>query len=469
MAQKRRRKRKPNNVTKYRAPLEINIGIIIMFVIVVYLVIEVFTKWNEVKPSVYCVEKSYIDNDFLVTGVALRDETLINSSDSGYINYYIRSGDRVGKNAIVYTVDETGSVYDYLAENAGDEAKLAAADYTNIKSRIAAFRGAYSDDRFITVYNFKYDLQNMVLEISNDLLIEKATSGNSEISGTFKSVSSDSSGVVCYYEDGYENVTPSTITKSQFDRNEYKKTSLKTGDIINSGAPVYKLINSEEWNIVAPVTDSIIHDLKDTDVVTIQINNMDYDVDCNFTIFKIGEDDYINIYLNKLMVDFLEERFVEVRIKQPKSKGLKIPVSSITTLEVNKFPVGFLTAGENSSTKNKVLKRVFDESGNVSTELCTVNIIKIDETSVYIDKSDFDPNDIIVKPDSDETFRIGDGVHKLTGVFSANKGTAEFKIIEKVSETDEFCVVKEGLDYSISAFDYILLDGESASEGQILY
>lgn len=440
-----------------------------MFVIVVYLVIEVFTKWNEVKPSVYCVEKSYIDNDYVVTGVALRDETLINSTDSGYINYYIRSGDRVGKNAIVYTVDETGSVYDYLAEKAGDDVKLAASDYTNIKSRIAAFRGAYSDDRFITVYSFKYDLSNMVLEMSNDVLIEKATSGNNEISGTFKSVSSDSSGVICYYEDGYENVTPQSITKSQFDENAYKKNSLKTGDIINTGVPVYKLINSEEWNIVAPVTEGIIHDLKDTDVVTIQINNMDYDVDCNYSIYKIGDEDYINISLNKLMVDFIEERFVEVRIKQPKSNGLKIPVSSITTLEVNKFPQGFLTAGENSTTKNKVLKRKFDEAGNVTTELVSVNIIMSDEAYVYISKSDFDPNDIIVKPDSDETFRIGDGVHKLTGVYSANKGTAEFKIIEKINETDEFCVVKEGLDYSIAPFDYILLDGEGATEGQILY
>ena len=42
-------------------------------------------------------------------GIALRQETIVMSTDSGYINYYAREGERVGSGKLVCSIDEAAS------------------------------------------------------------------------------------------------------------------------------------------------------------------------------------------------------------------------------------------------------------------------------------------------------------------------------------------------------------------------
>lgn len=461
---------KNKNVVAFRKPFNINIGLIIFVVIFAYLIIEIVLSLNKITPSVYCVEHSYIDNNFYVTGVAIRQEKLVNAIDSGYISYYIRDGERVGKNAIVYTVDETGSVYDYLAENASDSLKLGDEDYTLVKNRIAMFRSAYSDDAYYNTYNFKYDLQNLVLEINNDLLIEQATSSDLNSAGTFKTVSADESGIVTYYQDGYENASVDNIKAEMFDASKYDKISLKTGEIINSGSPVYKLICNDNWNIVAPLTSDQALLLKDGEVVTIKIGNLNYEVDCNYTLLEQSDGTYINIKINKLMVNFVDDRFLEVCIKIDSPKGLKIPKSAIVSATAYKVPLEYMTVGSNGKSAIYLNKRVLNENGELAVEQISPTIYYQDEEYCYISTNSVDPADVFVKENSDDTISAGVlSSTTLNGVYSANKGTAAFKIIEELNEKNDYCIVKEGLDYSISMYDYIILDSEDVTEGQIIY
>lgn len=462
--------RKKNKVVAFKKPFNLNIGLIIFIVIFFYLIVEIVLSIKKVTPSVYCVESSYIDNNFYVTGIAIREEQLVNAVDSGYISYYIRDGERVGKNATVYTVDETGSVYDYLAENASESIQFSAEDYELVRNRIAMFRSSYSEDAFYNTYNFKYDLQSLVLEINNDLLIEQATSSDSGISGTFKTVASEESGIVTYYQDGYENASIDNIKAEMFDTSKYEKVSLKTGDIINTGSPVYKLITSDDWNIVAPLTEEQAELLKDGEVVTIQIGSLNHEVDCNYTLIEQSDGTYINIIVNKLMVNFAGDRFLDICIMVDSPTGLKLPNSAIVDLEVYKIPMEYMTAGANSTAVTALNRRVLDESGEISAETTSPTIYYKDDNYYYISMDSLEETDILVKDDSEETLAVSAlSTSKLTGVFSANKGTAAFKIISILNEKDDYCIVEDGLDYSIALYDYILLDGSEVTEGQIIY
>lgn len=462
--------KKNKNVVKFRRPFYLNIGFVIFAVLLFYLIIEIVISIKHVKPSVYCVESSYIDNNFYVTGIAVRKETLVNAVSSGYVSYYIRDGERVGKNATVYTIDETGSVYDYLAETAGDSIKLAVEDYETIKKRITMFRSTYSSDNFDSVYNFKGDLQNLMLEVTNELLIEQATSNGNDLANTFKSVPSDMSGIVTYYQDGFESYTVDAVNQSTFQSGNYDKVSLKSGDIINAGSPVYKIVESDDWNIVAPLTENQVELLKEETVVTITIDNLNHEVDCNFELLSKSDGTYINIILNKLMVDFVDDRFLEVCIKVDSPTGLKIPNSAVVDINAYQIPISYLTAGSNSSTAKYLNKRVLDENGELSVVQISPNIYGMDEEYCYIDMQSLEPGDIIVAPNSTDTLSTNQlSTKPLTGVFSANKGTAQFKQVEIINKKDDFCIVKDHVDNSITLYDYILLDGESASEGQIIY
>ena len=82
-----------------------------------------------------------------------------------------------------------------------------------------------------------------------------------ELSGAFQRVYAEKSGIVEYYIDGYEAVTPETITPEMFDEAEYKPTNLRSVDLISSGDPVYKLVTDENWSMIIPMTSEQIDEI----------------------------------------------------------------------------------------------------------------------------------------------------------------------------------------------------------------
>ena len=50
-----------------------------------------------------------------------------------------------------------------------------------------------------------------------------------------------------------------------------------------------------------------------------------------------------------------------------------------------------------------------------------------------------------------------------------NKGYAVFRQINILDQNEEYCIVSQGTSYGLQAFDYIVLDGKSVKEEEILY
>ena len=265
-------------------------------------------------------------------------------------------------------------------------------------------------------------------------------------------------------------MTVDNIKKDLFDKSKYDKVSLKTGDIVSSGSPVYKIMDNDEWNIVAPLSEEQAEMLREGTVVTIKIGSLDYEVDCNYTLMEQADGTYINIAINKLMANFVDDRFLEVCILIDSPSGLKLPKSALCELDTYAVPLAYLTAGSNDSANIYLNRRVLDEAGELSIEQVAPVIYFKDDTYCYIDKNSVDAGDVFVKPDSDETVAVSSLSSKsLTGVYSANKGTAAFRVVSILNEKDDYCIVGSGVDYSISPFDYIILDSRDVQEGQIIY
>ena len=86
----------------------------------------------------------------------------------------------------------------------------------------------------------------------------------------------------------------------------------------------------------------------------------------------------------------------------------------------------------------------------------------------YVDKSEFKEGDVLKKQDSSETYTV-ERTEELQGVYGMNKGYAVFRQINILDQNEEYCIVSQGTSYGLQAFDYIVLDGKSVKEEEILY
>ncbi|MCM1494223.1 MAG: hypothetical protein NC089_00305 [Bacteroides sp.] len=461
--------KKNQKVIKFHNVPVINIGVIIFGLIFIFLGVQIFRSLRQVRVSVYEVQKSYMDTNITGSAIALRQEVLVAADRSGYINYYIRNGQKVGKNATVYTLDATGSLADIIADASGDGVTLNTAGYHEIKTRISAFQNYFSDVNFSDVYDFKNDLDSQILDLINSQVLEDLTSADGTMA-SFSQITSSESGVVTYYQDGYEGKQPEEITLADYERDTYTSTSLKTGEIIQAGSPVYKLITSDIWNLVLPLSQEDAERLQADDRVTLRMPNVVHEVYGDITVIQNGEAYFANITLDKLMVNYCEERFLPIEIVMTQQEGLTIPNSAIVEKQVLKLPIDYLTAGSNSSQMIYFNVRILDEEGNLSVMQVAPDIYEKDDLYCYVNPNAFAPDAVLVKNDSDQTLSLTDaGRENRTGVYSVNRGSASFRPIEILASDSDFSIISESTSYGIALYDRIVLDSSTVEEGQIIY
>ena len=103
-----------NKVTKYRRPVNLNIGMVIFAVIFIYVVTCVIMYFKTDHIVGYSVMEGSLTSNKIYKGIALREEEVVNSQDAGYINYFAREGERAAVGNLIYTVDETGRLSEYI-------------------------------------------------------------------------------------------------------------------------------------------------------------------------------------------------------------------------------------------------------------------------------------------------------------------------------------------------------------------
>lgn len=450
---------------------QINVGTIIFGIIFIYIIIRVVISMHGESLSIYEVQNSYIDTNINANALIVRQEMLVNSDSSGYVSYYVRDGEKIGKNRTVYTIDETGSVYDKIKDSNSDGLSMSNEGFKEIRTRISNFENYFNYSDFSDVYNFRYDIENAVLELTNEALIDQLTSldGSTTNVSTYKKVNSTEAGIITYYKDGYENFNIESFKASDVSSSNYKKTTLKTGEIINAGDPVYKLITSENWNLIVPLSSKEYDAIKDKESLRINIHNSSKNVVCPVTYTTVDGDNYAILSLDQQMVNYINDRFIDIVIIMEQNNGLKIPNTAITTKNVYKLPVDYLSNGSDSTEKNLINVKQLDDKGEVTLKQTVANIYKVDDKYCYIDPNDFASDAVIVNVETNETLSLSNASkEELKGVYCVNQGIADFRYIEIQYQDDEYTIVSDNVPYSISWYDRIILNQTLVKENQII-
>ena len=463
-----KKKKKSSKIIRYRKPLNINIGMIIFALIFVYMSFSVYTYLKKEKIQFYEVVEGGIVNDQEYTGLILRDEVVKYTDRAGTINYYVREGRRASVGTTVYSIDETNEMAAYLQQNSGDQT-LSTENLENIKKQLSSFNMNFDEDHFSTVYDTKYSLDALVLEYANfdtaDSLAAMEAAGIS-----FTQVRADQAGTISYAIDSFEDVEPSQVEASMFDRSNYKSTILRAGDTVENGGAAYKVAVSDNWSIVFPMSDEDISRYSGEETLEVPFKGTDLTISGDFSVIT-GADgaSYGHIDFNKYMVEFLSDRFVEFEIVTDKVDGLKIPISAVTEKEFYLVPKEYLDTG-GDSTESGFLKEIYSENGT-SVVFTPTTLYYETEDYYYIEdggEAGFTAGDYIVKPESSERYQIG-AKATLEGVYNMNKGYTVFKQIDILASNNEYYVVRKNMDYGLSVYDHIVLDASTVEEGKLIY
>ena len=124
-----------DNIIRVKKKRDINIGIIVFLVILVYIISYVYNFLTKNEIPLYEVQPGEIYITSQCDGMILREEELVYTDIAGYLNYYFGEGSRVAKNSTIYSIDSNRDMYDLLS-GSNTELKLSGNDLTDLKEML---------------------------------------------------------------------------------------------------------------------------------------------------------------------------------------------------------------------------------------------------------------------------------------------------------------------------------------------
>lgn len=450
-------------VTKYPQNLNnINIGMVFFAVMAIYIIISVITYFRKDHIVGYQVMEGSLSTNNIYDAVAIRKEEIIESDTAGYINYFATEGGRVAVGNLVYTVDESGQLLEYLKSQGSEEVSLSDEDLLELRTQIVNFDSSFDPHNFNTIYDFKVSLDGTVQKLSNNSILSNIQSLNSN-SSTLQSINyryAPNTGIVIYSLDGYEDLTLEQVTADTFDETAYEKTQLINNSLVKAGDPVYKICTSEEWSVVIKENDpEKVKVLEDLSYVKVKfIKNQDESWGKVSTYTNEQGDTFVALTFTNSMLTFCRDRFLDVELITEDEEGLKIPNSSIVNKSFYLIPKDYLV--KNNENNTSVLRVKYDEQGNETSELVTVSVYSENETEYYVDNDTLRSGDTLILTDSNQRFTISK-TDSLIGVYNINKGYAEFRQIKILYQNEEYAIVRPNTTYGLNVYDYIVLDSST--------
>lgn len=455
-----------DNIIVYRKKRQFNIGMVLFGIIFLYLIAMIVLYVTTKRTTAYEVRMGSILNDKAYTGIAIREETVVNAEQSGYINYYSTENAKVKVGTKMYVTSDTELTEDDSASSKDEESKkqLTSDQQTSLGILVQSFSDSFSDEMFSDVYSFKDAVRNSVSSISSF----NKTNYLNELLGAGTGVLSQSSndGIVVYSADGFESLKAEDVTTATFEKSNYHSKEFYNNMKVGAGDPVYKLITSENWKVVVPISKSTKESLTGKNNVKVRFAKDKETLIAGLKIAQKDGQDMAYLSFNSAMIRYAGERFLDIELILEDGSGLKIPKSALTRKPFYVVPLEYLTQGGNSSEKG-VLRKGKDKDGEEIIEFITTTIYYTENNMAYLDPAVLSEGDVLLKPESTLTYIVGDQ-KKLAGVFNINKGYAVFKQIKILCESDDYYIVEAGNDYGLANYDHIALNSKNVKENDVI-
>ena len=325
---------------------------------------------------------------------------------------------------------------------------------------------------FDNIYTFKNSLKNTVIKLANINMIESINemNGGAVSANAINFYNAPITGIVTYWVDGYENLTPEMVTEEVFNEKEgYEKTQMLGNSLMEAGDAAYKLSTNENWSLVIPIDAQRGAQIEEEGYIKVRFLKNQYESWGAAMLLHNGDGNtYLQLSFTNSLITFVSDRFLDVELIIYDETGLKIPNSSIVQKEFYLIPEDFITESNEDGSKG-VIRQCYLENGDISSEFISTGVYSYDEDSkeYYLDTDILNAGDILYKTDSQDTYTVSKRA-TLIGVYNMNKGYADFKQINILYQNEEYAIVKANTQYGLNVYDYIVLDAETVVDDQFL-
>ena len=440
-------------------PTFVNVGTLLFGLILIYILITLILYLTQKHVAGYEVVEGTISGNYRYSAIALKEEEIENTDVSGGITYYAREGSKANVGMVICSVGAAA-----LSDTGKTTAvtDLSEEDFSRAKSEISSFSVNFSENMFSGVYNFKSDMQEVILQ-----------STINEDAGDYvrNSYTAPVPGFVVYSIDGMEGLTPEKLTTECFNIGSYQSQNLRLKSTVNAGDPIYKLVTNDTWNLCFPISDSLRRDLEDVSIIRVRFLKDNAAFSAPIEMVEGADGIYGNITLTTSLVRYVSDRYLEIELVLNRARGLKIPVTSITEKSFVEIPDEYVTVNEDTPGEVFLTRETFLADGSSSTSSVTAPVYSHDrEAGVYlINPGLFETGDYVLMPGTSRKYQItDDSIRTIQGVYNINKGYAVFRQVTIIDENEEFCIVDPGNIYSLSAHDRIVLDASKVKEDDII-
>lgn len=458
-----------SNIRNYPRSLNINIGIIIFGVMFIYIIICIIMYMSTEHLSGYEVKTGSLTVNNVYRGIALREETIYESIDAGYVYYFAPEGTHVACGDLVYAVDSSGKLAEIM-NSTSEGVSLTNADYNSLKAKIVNYESNFDEENFSTVYNFKYDLQSEVAKLRNNA-VANAMDGIGNATGISRYYA-DRAGAVVFSSDGFESAQPTDITSESFHEEAYERTLFLANNRFGKSQPVYKLVTDEDWQVIIRVETERVPALQEAEYVKVRFMEDQYETWGQVSVYGTDEEagiTFVGLSFTNSMINYITDRFLDIELILEEDTGLKIPNSAIANRDFFLIDEEYIVM-HGSDEKQGVMRQAFTEDNEMTVEFVETPIYKYEEETgtYYVDENVLNVGDVIYKEDSQESYTVSKQA-SLTGVFNINKGYADFKQIIILYANDEYSIVESNTQYGLRPYDYIALDASTVTADQFVH
>lgn len=456
-----------SNILKYRKRKHLNIGIVIFGIIFVYLVATIILYITAPQITVYEVRQGSILKDNAYTGLAVREETVVYADAAGYANYYAEENSKVKVGTKVYTLSDDKLEFEETASSETQQA-LSTEEKHSLLLKIQSYNNQFQENDFSSTYQLKDEIQNSLNKITSQSKtdqLNRMISSGSYSNLVLKTAAKD--GIIVYATDGMEDLTVDSVTLEQLQKTNYKKNEFTSNRKVSSGDPVYKLVTDDNWYLLIEVSEETRAALAEKKAIKVNFKKDSQEMRASISFLEQFEKPVLCLSFNNSMIRYVNERYLDVELILEDESGLKIPKSAETTKDFYVVPKSYLTVGGNSSSDG-VMRQQTNAQGETITEFVKVMVYYEEDEYIYLDPNAFEKNDILLKPDSMETYPLKE-TRSLKGVYCINKGYAVFKQIQILCESDEYYIIEEGNSFGLSNYDHIALDSSNINENDVVF
>ncbi|MDL2302557.1 hypothetical protein LJC58_09415 [Lachnospiraceae bacterium OttesenSCG-928-D06] len=294
-------------------------------------------------------------------------------------------------------------------------------------------------------------------EISSFNIISKKTSGIAE------------TGIVAYWTDGYENLTPSEVSEATLSKESYEKKQLVSTEPLESGQAVYKLSTKEDWSIVVQIEEERAAEFEEEKYIKVRFLKNQYESWGKVTIHRNADGNtYMQLSFTNSMVTFVSDRFLDIELLLNDKVGLKIPNSAIVEKNFFLIPEEYIHKKEDEESFGIMIE--YYEEGGLQNSFVDIEIYSYDEDTkeYYVESSFLDYNSSLISSDKQKTYTVKKQA-TLVGVYNINKGYADFRQIHILYANDEYSIVESNTKYGLNVYDYIVQDASAVTEDQFIY